>query len=389
MLSARSLVYFLSTLQTGSLTTTARTFGVSVPTVSASIAQMESTLGSQLFLRTPGGLLPTQAAEAAQRALRALLTGLAGIAAPDSPARDLPSLHDLPVSLLLVSRFVAVFEAGSIGGAATRLRVTQPQISRQVGELEVLLDTRLFDRHPHGVTPTWAAQALYDRARPLCDVAVGLIGRGNRLFSEGQQATRIGSVPPFHPESRLAGLLAALCARWEATLPGAPLTVLTDTTDRLFAALAGGSIHAVIVEADAIPASCESHDLQQTALDLIIGTDTALASPRHILTTLPLALQSRASGLRRLADDWMERAGIRPARIVEVDAMPVIGRLVREHGYCSLVPEGSIPLPGAQLHRIALPDPPVLSQRLVWRRDQAGTRQVRRLREMVTQLGAS
>lgn len=390
MLSVHSLVYFLSTLRTGSLTATAQVFGVSVPTVSASIAQLESTLGYPLFLRTPGRLLPTQTAIGTEGSLRALLVGLAAIAfsrGGEVPLpEDLPAHHDLPVSLLLLSRFVAVFEAGSIGAAAARLRVTQPQISRQIANLEGLLQTRLFDRHPHGVSPNPAATALYERARPLCDVAVELVGRGNRLFAEGQQATRVGSVPPFHPESRLAGLLARLFTRWEAAAFGSPLTIESGATDQLFTALSAGALHAIIVETDAIPECYDSRVLQSAALDLVAGGAKGSLEPRHILETTPLVLQGRASGMRRMADDWLDCHGYRPTRVFEVDAMPVIGRLVCEHGYCSIAPSGVFPLSGSDVRRIPLPEAPVLVQRLVWRRDQTATRSLRRLLDLVALL---
>lgn len=62
MLPARSLTYFLATLESGSFTATARAFGVSVPTVSAGMAQLDDMLGHRLFLRTPRRLLPSEAA---------------------------------------------------------------------------------------------------------------------------------------------------------------------------------------------------------------------------------------------------------------------------------------------------------------------------------------
>ncbi|GAB1362686.1 hypothetical protein MASR1M32_19220 [Rhodobacter sp.] len=291
MLPARSLAYFLATLQTASLTATARRFGVSVPTVSSSIARLEAQLGHPLFLRTPRGLVASEAAVGAAGQIAEILSGLTefetGAAAGVPPDLDLHRCHDLRLSLRLITRFAAVFEAGSIGNAAAALRVTQPQISRQIAELETLLETPLFDRHSYGVTATQAAQRLYARARPLCDAAEALVRHGNRRFSADLNTTKLGSVPPFHPESRLAGLLCTLCIRWPARHPGASLAITTEATDGLVAALMAGTLHAAIVETDEVPEGCASRMLFRSELELLVGTAAPDASAETILTTCP------------------------------------------------------------------------------------------------------
>lgn len=387
MLPVRSLVYFLATLETASLTATARRFGVSVPTVSSSIVRLEGLLGNPLFLRTPRGLIASEAALGAAGDIAAILSDLTELetgAASEVPP-DLHRCHGLRLSLRLISRFTAVFEAGSIGNAATALRVTQPQISRQIAELETLLETPLFDRHSYGVTATPAAQRLYARARPLCDAAEALVRHGNRRFSADLNTTRLGSVPPFHPESRLAGLLSTLCIRWPARHPGASLAITTEATDGLVAALMAGTLHAAIVETDEVPEGCASRMLFRSELELLVGAAAPDTDAETILTTCPLALQSRASGLRRLTDGWLRHRGLVPPFLLEVDTMPVIGRLVSESGHCSVIPRGAYPADGRINRTLPLPEAPMFSQSLIWRRDLAATRQLRRLLDLVDQ----
>jgi DNA-binding transcriptional LysR family regulator len=388
VLQIRSLIYFLSTLETCSFTATAQRFGVAVPTVSASIAQLEASLSHPVLLRTHQGVLPAQAAGEVAVAARRILCGLIAIetgnaddAASGTP--DLQRAHGSRLSLLLLMRFLAVREAGSIGGGARLLRVTQPQVSRQIAELETLLGRSLFDRLPQGTRPNAAADALYPVARALCERAVRLVNDGNRLFVANLQTTRIGSVPPFHPESNLARLLADICQRWSLFWPGTHLTVASGATDWLIDALMAGNLHAAIVETDEIPAACESATLLKSVLDLVVGGSEAPGDHRHILTTTTLVLQGRASGLRRKIDSWLEVQGIVPGDILEVDAMPVIGRLIARPGYCSLIPRGAHPVGALTASTVTLPDPPFFVQRLIWRREQAGTRPVRRLLQLV------
>jgi DNA-binding transcriptional LysR family regulator len=63
--------------------------------------------------------------------------------------------------------FFAVAECGSMAKAGTRLRVTQPAISKAIGDLEAAVGVRLLDRGPHGVEP-----AVYGDALLKCGVAV-------------------------------------------------------------------------------------------------------------------------------------------------------------------------------------------------------------------------
>lgn len=67
--------------------------------------------------------------------------------------------------------FVAVAEEGSFSGAATRLRVAQPALSKQVRDLEVELGTVLFERGSRGVRLTAAGRAFLVEARLTLDRA--------------------------------------------------------------------------------------------------------------------------------------------------------------------------------------------------------------------------
>ena len=79
---------FLSVMDHGSLSAAARDLGLTQPTAGRHVAQLEAALGHALFLRAPGGLLPTEQARAllphartmahAAAALQRTATGMAG-----------------------------------------------------------------------------------------------------------------------------------------------------------------------------------------------------------------------------------------------------------------------------------------------------------------------
>ncbi|HEU5297104.1 MAG TPA: LysR family transcriptional regulator [Burkholderiaceae bacterium] len=67
----------------------------------------------------------------------------------------------------LVKSFVAVLDAGSLMGAARKLKAQQPTLSRHIAELEAQLGVPLFERTGRGVQPTMAALAIADAARQM------------------------------------------------------------------------------------------------------------------------------------------------------------------------------------------------------------------------------
>ncbi|MDH4274003.1 MAG: LysR family transcriptional regulator [Gammaproteobacteria bacterium] len=66
-----------------------------------------------------------------------------------------------------LNAFVAVAEQGSFSRAATTLFLTQPAISKRVAQLELSLQTPLFDRVGRQVRLTEAGQVLLPRARRI------------------------------------------------------------------------------------------------------------------------------------------------------------------------------------------------------------------------------
>ena len=64
-----------------------------------------------------------------------------------------------------LNALVAAIEEGSLRGAARRVGVSQPALTKMVRELEAELSTTLLVRSTTGVIPTAQGQVLYERAR--------------------------------------------------------------------------------------------------------------------------------------------------------------------------------------------------------------------------------
>ena len=75
-----------------------------------------------------------------------------------------------------IRAFLAVAEAGSIHGAATRLNLTQPAVSRLIQRLEAELGTALLDRSSKPPTLTPAGQQALDHGRRVLQALDDLSG---------------------------------------------------------------------------------------------------------------------------------------------------------------------------------------------------------------------
>jgi DNA-binding transcriptional LysR family regulator len=78
------------------------------------------------------------------------------------------------LSLDDVELFVAVADAGGLGGAARATGVSAPTLSRRMAELERRVEARLFERGPRGYALTSEGRALLEEAEGLRAVAARL-----------------------------------------------------------------------------------------------------------------------------------------------------------------------------------------------------------------------
>src|SRR5207248_2659319 len=101
------------------------------------------------------------------------------------------------VHLRYLRYFVAVGETRNLSRAAAQLHVAQPALSRQIRDLERELGVELLERHPKGVTPTPAGEALIHGApRILANTAIAL-ERAEATAAGRQGRVVIGALRAF------------------------------------------------------------------------------------------------------------------------------------------------------------------------------------------------
>jgi len=107
----------------------------------------------------------------------------------------------MAVDLRHLKYFLAVAEEGHITGAAERLGIQQPPLSRLIRAMERELDVQLFRRKARGVELTPAGRAFEEKARTvLADLDEAY--ETTRSTARGERGRIcVGATPtgPFHP----------------------------------------------------------------------------------------------------------------------------------------------------------------------------------------------
>ncbi len=369
-------------LRTGSVRAAARLEGRPASSASAALRRLEAAISIPLVRREGAVLVPTleaqarlerlsEIAEATKQLLLVAPGGHAGLpssprlrtsgrsADPQSPRGSTPPMPQIPLEAL--ARYCATVHAGSIRSAARTLKLGQPQLTRQLVRLEQAVGFALLDRSPGGVACTPEGVAALAIAERIGSIWAGLSQASDERFRKITRTWRLGSVIPFGHESDIARMLAGLAAEWQRRRPRQPLFIASTTADELIFGLEARRFDLALLDVDRFPAEFEGALVGRQPLALAVPRSVAsgLANTDgaaiELLQKLPIAMPSVRSGLRQMTDRYLASTLTAAQRarltLVEVDSIPVIINLVREHSHLSILPEQSV-------SRIA--DPPAL-----------------------------
>jgi DNA-binding transcriptional LysR family regulator len=132
--------------------------------------------------------------------------------------------------------FVAVAEERNFTRAAERLHIAQPPLSRQIQQLEEILDVSLFVRGSRPLELTEAGRFFYGHAQQLLALSAEIVSMTRRIGKITQKFT-MGFVG-----STLFGLLPEVVRRFRAAHPETEFNLLEMTTMEQIQALKDGTI---------------------------------------------------------------------------------------------------------------------------------------------------
>jgi len=146
------------------------------------------------------------------------------------------------IDLNLLPVLDAVLEAGSVGGAAARLGLSQPAVSNALRRLQETLDLRLFTRHGRRLVPTPAALGL----APVIRAALASLDQGLFRAPRFEPRAAVGTFTLAISDYWHAALLPALIAYLDVHAPGVRLDATATGEEVLAGALPRGEAHAAI-----------------------------------------------------------------------------------------------------------------------------------------------
>lgn len=223
--------------------------------------------------------------------------------------------------------FASVAEHGSLTRAARALHVSQPAISKQLGDLEEDIGAQLVDRLPRGVRLTAAGEVLFAHAQRILQAERAAEGELRDLA--GLEAGRLSigastTVGSYYVPS-LFGELHRAHPRLELELRIANTAVIQEAVleNRLDLGLTEGLI------------SADGLDVETLAADEMI----AIAAPGHpslemapvsarTLVSLPLLMREVGSGSREVVESALLERGFRTVPIMALGSTEALKNAV-------------------------------------------------------------
>ncbi|MCA9624897.1 MAG: LysR family transcriptional regulator [Myxococcales bacterium] len=222
--------------------------------------------------------------------------------------------------------FYVVAREGGFAAAARKLHLAHPTLSKQVRQLEDMLGKRLFERRGRSLELTAAGHRAY--------------GYAHEIFTMGDEFFRAEAKGESTRPRTVVGVTAALpkLITRELLLPAYEavsdlhLIVVEDDHDRLLTRLALHELDLVLADAPVPPNSsirAFNHILGSSGLSFLAAPELcAELSERaefpQSLHEAPMLLPARGTAIRRVFEPWLDRHGLAPRIVAEMDDLALI-----------------------------------------------------------------
>jgi DNA-binding transcriptional LysR family regulator len=274
-------------------------------------------------------------------------------------------------SLEQLRGFVAVAEELHFGRAATRLRMTQPPLSRQIQKLEAAVGVQLLERDNRRVRLTPAGRAFLAESRRILAIAEEAPALAQRVSSGMRGVIKLG----FTSASTF-GHLGRILDYLNLELPEVHVELFEMVTREQIDAMAAGDIDMGLARPPFDPELFESRLLHREALLLAVHEDHPLAGLRRPvvpadLVGVPLIFHSQQKA-RYFYDLVVSMVPLAQERVIHtVSQVITMLWLVSRGRGVAFVPDsaGMIGVPHVNYLRIATPIPEPVELHVIWPRN--------------------
>lgn len=233
--------------------------------------------------------------------------------------------------------FWAIARERSLTRAAESLHVSQSALSVQLRQLEERLGHALFERGNRRLVLTEAGRIALGYAQTIFDTGEELVNALQGRRDLARQVLRVGAVATLSRNFQLE-LLRPFLGRDDVEL-----VLRSGSLSELLAQLSAHTVDVVLTNL-AVPRDAEtgwhSHRIAEQPVSLVgppVRGRRKFRFPEDLADT-PVVLPSLQSSLRVAFDLVLDRAGIRPRILAEVDDMAMLRLIARESPGVTLVP---------------------------------------------------
>jgi LysR family tcuABC transcriptional regulator len=229
--------------------------------------------------------------------------------------------------------FVQIVESGSLSKASRQLFIAQPALSQQMARLEEEVGKPLLVRSVRGVVPTHNGEALYHHAKFMLrqlDEAV-LIAR--QEYSNVRGRATLGLAPST---ASILGL--PLLKEVKQRYPGIMLNVFSALPGHLEERARMGDLDVAVLFSKTAASEMVLEPLLDEEVMVILPADSQLVPAEKTSLTLreaaelPMVMTATSHNLRRRFMLELERAGLTPNIVAEIDSLLLVMRYVAEGG---------------------------------------------------------
>jgi DNA-binding transcriptional LysR family regulator len=208
--------------------------------------------------------------------------------------------------------FIATAEHQNFTRAAESLSLTQAAVSKQIGQLEVDLGVRLFERRGRTATLTDAGRKLHEYARRILD----LVGEARREVA-GEMSAVSGTLRIAASSVPAESLLPELLADFRIAQPGVQAVVSVSDSEASAMAVGTGKADVGLVGELPHDSDLTVRPVAEDELVLVAPAGHDLSKRKSFavkqLTDQPLIIREPGSASRHCVEQHLEAVGIVPS----------------------------------------------------------------------------
>ena len=245
---------------------------------------------------------------------------------------------DQRLRLSLLRAVDAVEAQGSLLKASAALGISQPALTKNLQELEDILQMRLFDRHPRGVIPTAGGRVFIQAARRILADIRRLEEDLDQLANPNCGTVALGALPVT-----ANGLLPGVLARLKTTHPDLKIRLHHGRGADLFPLLASGEIDLIVgrLYEPAVPDGFKREPLWSEPISIVARSGHPIFADTVTVDTLrhyDLVLPTMSQRIGQEIEHLLEMLSVEPTAPLRSSSPGVIREMLYGTDSVSMAP---------------------------------------------------